>query len=71
MRNPIREKLGRGELVLGMMHFTGSPMLAVGEKISTDYARQITARGVQVISFSADALVFLKACRDIASLKSP
>jgi hypothetical protein len=44
-------------------------MTSVGEKISTDYARQITARGVQMISFSADALVFLKACRDIAALK--
>jgi 4-hydroxy-2-oxoheptanedioate aldolase len=45
-------------------------MTSVGEKISTEYARSITRRGVQMISFSADALVFLKACREIAALKS-
>jgi 4-hydroxy-2-oxoheptanedioate aldolase len=44
-------------------------MTSVGERISTDYAREITRRGVQMISFSADALVFLKACRDIVALK--
>ncbi len=45
-------------------------MTSVGERISTEYARQITSRGVRMISFSADALVFLKACRDIAALKT-
>jgi 2-keto-3-deoxy-L-rhamnonate aldolase RhmA len=44
-------------------------MTSVGDQISTDYGRQILARGVRLISFSADALVFLKACRDIAALK--
>lgn len=46
-------------------------MTSVGETISTEYARHIVGRGVRMISFSADALVFLKACREIAALKTP
>jgi 2-keto-3-deoxy-L-rhamnonate aldolase RhmA len=45
-------------------------MTSVGDRISTDYARRIVERGVQLISFSADALVFLRACREIAALKT-
>jgi len=44
-------------------------MTSVGDQISTDYGRQILERGVRLISFSADALVFLNACRGIAALK--
>ncbi len=46
-------------------------MTSVGDRISTDYARRLVERGVRMISFSADALVFLRACREIAALKSP
>ena len=46
-------------------------MTTVGDNISTDYAREILALGVQMISYSADALVFRRACRDIARLKLP
>ena len=44
-------------------------MTTVGDNIDTDYAREILARGVQMISYSADALVFRRACQDIAALK--
>ena len=44
-------------------------MTTVGDNIDTDYAREILARGVRMISYSADALVFRRACRDIAGLK--
>ena len=75
--NQVRRKLERGDLVMGMMHFTGSPMLvevmaSAGLDffiIDTDYAREILARGVRMISYSADALVFRRACQDIAGLK--
>jgi 2-keto-3-deoxy-L-rhamnonate aldolase RhmA len=45
-------------------------MTSVGDQINTDYGRHILSRGVQMISYSADALVFLKACREIAALKA-
>jgi len=45
-------------------------MTSVGDQINTEYGRGILRRGVQMISYSADALVFLKACREIAALKS-
>ena len=44
-------------------------MTTVGDNIDTDYAREILARGVRMISYSADALVFRRACQDIAGLK--
>jgi len=44
-------------------------MTSIGDQISPDYVGQILARGVRMISFSADALVFLRACREIAALK--
>jgi len=46
-------------------------MTSVGDQISTEYGRKILGRGVQMISYSADALVFLNACRAIAALKRP
>ncbi len=46
-------------------------MTSVGDQINTEYGRGILRRGVQMISYSADALVFLKACREIAALKKP
>ena len=98
--NQVRRKLERGELVMGMMHFTGSPMLVevmasagldffiidmehspidlelaahlvrTGDAAGiTPLAREILARGVRMISYSADALVFRRACQDIAGLK--
>ncbi|MGQ0663050.1 MAG: HpcH/HpaI aldolase family protein [Pseudomonadota bacterium] len=45
-------------------------MTSVGATIDLDYARNIFARGVQMISYSADALVFLEACRNIAALRT-
>lgn len=45
-------------------------MTSVGARIDTAYARQIFARGVRLISYSADALVFLEACRQIAATRA-
>jgi 4-hydroxy-2-oxoheptanedioate aldolase len=44
-------------------------MTSVGDVIDTRYARGLLEKGVRMISYSADALVFLKACREIAALK--
>ena len=44
-------------------------MTSVGARIDTVYAREIYARGVRLISYSADALVFLEACRQIAATR--
>jgi 4-hydroxy-2-oxoheptanedioate aldolase len=46
-------------------------MTSVGDTIDTMYGRSILAKGVRLISYSADALVFLTACRAIAALKQP
>jgi 4-hydroxy-2-oxoheptanedioate aldolase len=46
-------------------------MTSVGDLIDTAYARKILAKGVRMISYSADALVFLTACKRIAELKQP
>ena len=46
-------------------------MTSVGDAIDDSYGRSILAKGVQMISYSADALVFQKACRTIAALKAP
>ena len=45
-------------------------MTSVGAKIDAAYARSIYAAGVRLISYSADALVFLEACRAIAATRS-
>jgi 4-hydroxy-2-oxoheptanedioate aldolase len=45
-------------------------MTSVGDRIETDYCRRIIGQGVRMISYSADALVFLRACTEIAALKS-
>ena len=44
-------------------------MTSVGDVIDARYARGLLEKGVRMISYSADALVFLKACREIAALK--
>jgi len=44
-------------------------MTSVGDVIDTRYAHGLLEKGVRMISYSADALVFLKACREIAALK--
>lgn len=41
-------------------------MTSVGARIDTGYARNIFKRGVRLISYSADALVFQEACKQIA-----
>jgi 4-hydroxy-2-oxoheptanedioate aldolase len=46
-------------------------MTSVGDMIDTSYGRSILDKGVRLISYSADALVFLNACRAIAALKRP
>lgn len=46
-------------------------MTSVGDMIDDSYGRSILAKGVQMISYSADALVFQTACRTIAALKRP
>jgi 4-hydroxy-2-oxoheptanedioate aldolase len=42
-------------------------MTSVGARIDTHYARMIFDHGVRLISYSADALVFLEACRAIVA----
>ncbi len=42
-------------------------MTSVGARIDADYARKIFGHGVRLISYSADALVFLEACRAIVA----
>lgn len=43
-------------------------MTTVGATIDEQYAASLVAKGVRVLSFSADVAVFLAACRRIASL---
>jgi 4-hydroxy-2-oxoheptanedioate aldolase len=45
-------------------------MTSVGARIDTAYARQIFKRGVRLISYSADALVFQEACKQIAATRA-
>jgi 2-keto-3-deoxy-L-rhamnonate aldolase RhmA len=45
-------------------------MTSVGAKIDAAYAREIFKQGVRLISYSADALVFLEACRQINATRS-
>lgn len=45
-------------------------MTSVGAKIDEAYARSIYAHGVRLISYSADALVFLEACRSIVATRN-
>ena len=44
-------------------------MTSVGARIDTAYARMIFGHGVRLISYSADALVFLEACRAIVATR--
>jgi 2-keto-3-deoxy-L-rhamnonate aldolase RhmA len=46
-------------------------MTSVGDRIDTALGRRLLDRGVRMISYSADALVFRRACQDIARLKQP
>lgn len=46
-------------------------MTSVGDRIDTAYGRNLVRSGVRMISYSADALVFRRACQDIAALKHP
>jgi 4-hydroxy-2-oxoheptanedioate aldolase len=44
-------------------------MTTVGATIEHEYAAALVARGVRLLSFSADVAVFLTACRRIAALR--
>lgn len=46
-------------------------MTSVGDRIDTAVGRAVIDQGVRMISYSADALVFRRACQDIARLKTP
>src|SRR5262245_51601107 len=46
-------------------------MTSVGDRIDTTLGRSLLDKGVRMISYSADALVFRRACQDIARLKTP
>lgn len=46
-------------------------MTSVGDRIDTAVGRDVIAKGVRMISYSADALVFRRACQEIAKLKTP
>jgi len=46
-------------------------MTSVGDRIDTSLGRRLLDKGVRMISYSADALVFRRACMDIARLKLP
>lgn len=43
-------------------------MTTVGATLDEDYAAHLVARGVRLLSFSADIAVFLNACRRIAAI---
>lgn len=45
-------------------------MTSVGDRIDTAVGRNVIRLGVRMISYSADALVFRRACQDIAQLKT-
>jgi 2-keto-3-deoxy-L-rhamnonate aldolase RhmA len=58
------------ERVVGVARARGKyVMTSVGAKIDTGYAREIFSMGVRLISYSADALVFLEACRALAATR--
>ena len=44
-------------------------MISVGDRIDTAVGRSVIRAGVRMISYSADALVFRRACQEIAQLK--
>ena len=46
-------------------------MTSVGDRIDTAVGRNVIRLGVRMISYSADALVFRRACQEIARLKTP
>ncbi len=46
-------------------------MTSVGDRIDAAVGRNVIRLGVRMISYSADALVFRRACQDIAQLKTP
>jgi len=46
-------------------------MTSVGDHIDTAVGRNVIRLGVRMISYSADALVFRRACQEIARLKTP
>ncbi len=46
-------------------------MTSVGDRIDTAVGRTVINLGVRMISYSADALVFRRACQEIARLKTP
>lgn len=46
-------------------------MTSVGDRIDAALGRRLLDKGVRMISYSADALVFRRACLDIARLKDP
>ena len=45
-------------------------MTSVGDRIDTAVGRSVIRLGVRMISYSADALVFRRACQEIAKLKT-
>lgn len=45
-------------------------MTSVGDRIDTEVGRSVIRSGVRMISYSADALVFRRACQEIAKLKT-
>lgn len=58
------------ERVIGAASARGKyVMTTVGATIDDDYARDLVAKGVRLLSFSADVAVFLAACRRIAALR--
>ena len=46
-------------------------MTSVGDRIDTKVGQGLLRQGVRMISYSADALVFRRACMEIARLKTP
>jgi 4-hydroxy-2-oxoheptanedioate aldolase len=44
-------------------------MTSVGDRIDTAVGRSVIGLGVRMISYSADALVFRRACQEVAKLK--
>jgi len=72
-REILREKTGALETrVADLKEQKHSASDAVErDRIDTALGRSLLDKGVRMISYSADALVFRRACQDIARLKLP
>jgi len=68
--HPVMEAAARKMVTIAARHGK-HVMTSVGDRIDTGYCARIIEIGMRMISYSADALVFQRSCKDIARLKNP